>query len=337
MADLSTRMNNLINESTEKAAKVVNTYAKPKYIAALIEIVISSVAIVGIQVVAMGFDFSKLAQPEFWARTLALTICIFLLYRAVINARYDKTAQRENVLEAKKEYEDLNKKKDLDLKDFLQEFNLNTKIGVYVGKINKRINRLERKKIKTYNAKKKKALTAQIDVLKQEINPDRVREVIDIIHVKYYMVWYDDFQDVERVGGNGKLNTRGNQSYKKNFNKFSLWSMWSYFICAIVLSMSFWTFGDTTTITIIANVLSSAIMIVTRVLTAYIQADRIYDSTITASYVCRSDILKEYYVWQKKQVKETQNKMVVKAEEPSEIKPNLLGTQPITIIDKDVV
>ena len=337
MADLSARMNNIINESTEKAAKVVNTYAKPKYIAALIEIVISSIAIVGIQVVAMGFDFSKLAQPEFWARTLALTICIFLLYRAVINARYDKTAQRENVLDAKKEYDDLNKNKDLDLKDFLQEFNLNTKIGVYVGKINKRINRLERKKIKTYNAKKKKALTAQIDVLKQEINPDGVREVIDIIHVKYYMVWYDDFQDVERVGGNGKLNTRGNQSYKKNFNKYSVWSIWSYFICAIILSMSFWTFGDTTTITIIANVLSSAIMIVTRIMTAYIQADRIYDSTITASYVCKSDILKEYYVWQKNQAKETQNKMVVKAEEQSEIKPILLGTQPITIIDKDVV
>lgn len=337
MADLSARMNRIIDDSTEKAAKVVNTYAKPKYIAAIIEIVISSIAIIGIQVVAMGFDFSKLAQPEFWARTLALTICIFLLYRAVINARYDKTASRDNVLEAKKEYDDLNKNKTLDLKDFLQEFNLNTKIGVYVGKINKRINRLERKKIKTYSAKKKMALTAKIDVLKQEIKPDRVREVIDIIHVKYYMVWYDDFQDVERVGGNGKLNTRGNQSYKRNFNKFSLWSIWSYFICAIVLSMSFWTFGETSTITIIANVLSSSIMIVTRIMTAYIQADRIYDSTITASYVCRSDILKEYYVWQKNQVKEPQTKIIVKAEEQSEIKPILLGTQPITIIDKDVV
>lgn len=337
MADLSTRMNNIITESTEKAAKVVNTYAKPKYIAALIEIVISSIAIVGIQVVAMGFDFSKLAKPEFWARTLALVICIFLLYRAVINARFDKTAQRENVLEAKKEYDRLNKNKDLDLKDFLQEFNLKTKISVYVGKINKRINRLERKNIKTYNAKKKIALKNKIDVLKQEINEDRVREIIDIIHVKYYMVWYDDFQDVERVGGNGKLNTRGNQSYKRNFNKSSLWSIGSYFICAIVLSMSFWTFGDTTTITIIANVLSSSIMIVTRIMTAYIQADRIYDSTITASYVCRSDILKEYYIWQKNQVKETQNKMVVKTEEQSEIKPILLGTQPVVIIDKDVV
>ena len=337
MADLSTRMNNLINESTEKAAKVVNTYAKPKYIAALIEIVISSVAIVGIQVVAMGFDFSKLAQPEFWARTLALTICIFLLYRAVINARYDKTAQRENVLEAKKEYEDLNKKKDLDLKDFLAEFNLNTKIGVYVGKINKRMYKLERKRIKTYNFKKKEKLTTQIETLKKEISKEHVEEIIDYIRVKYYMVWYDDFQDVERVGGNGKLNTRGNQSYKRNFNKYSVWSIWSYFICAIILSMSFWTFGDTSTITIIANVLSSMIMIVTRIMTAYIQADRIYDSTITASYVCRSDILKQYFAWQKNQVKESENKIIVKTEEQSEIKPILLGSQPVAIIDKDVV
>jgi len=337
MADLSARMNRIIDDSTEKAAKIVNTYAKPKYIAAIIEIVISSIAIIGIQVVAMGFDFSKLAQPEFWARTLALTICIFLLYRAVINARYDKTASRDNVLEAKKEYDELNQKKDLDLKDFLNEFNLNTKIGVYVGKINKRINKLERKRIKTYKFKKKEKLTTQIETLKKEISKERIEEIINYIHVKYYMVWYDDFQDVERVGGNGKLNTRGNQSYKRNFNKYSVWSIWSYFICAIILSMSFWTFGDTSTITIIANVLSSLIMIVTRIMTAYIQADRIYDSTITASYVCRSDILKQYFAWQKKQVQESKNNLIVKTEEESEIKPILLGSQPVAIIDKDVV
>lgn len=293
------RYNNLVSEGTAQAAKIVNTYAKPKYIAALIEIIISSIAIVGIQIVAMGFVLTELTRPEFWAKTMALILCIFLLYRAVINARFDKTAERENVKEAREEYNRLNKNKDLDLKEFLEEFNLKTKISAYICKMNKRINRLERKRIKTFSLKKKDKLTYKINILKDEIKEDRIKEIIDVIRVKFYMVWYDDFENIERVGGNGKLNTRGNQSYKRSFNKSSLWSIGSYFICTVVLSMSFWTFGDTTTITFIANILSSALMIVTRILTAYAQADRIYDSTITASYVCRSDILRQYYQWKK--------------------------------------
>ena len=79
--DLTERMNNFINESTEQAAKVVNKYGKPKYIAAIIEIIISAMAIVGIQIVTMGFDFSKLTSWQYWVKTLALTACIFLLFR----------------------------------------------------------------------------------------------------------------------------------------------------------------------------------------------------------------------------------------------------------------
>ena len=219
----------------------------------------------------------------------------------------------------------LNKDKGLDLKEFLNEFNLQTKINAYVGKINKRINRLERKKIKTYSAKKKMSLTAKIDVLKEEIKPERIKEIIEIIHVKYYMVWYDDFENVERVGGNGTYNTRGYQSYNKAFNKASFNKIWAYILCSAIMAVSVWTFGDTTTVTIIANILSSSIMIVTRVLTAYIQADRIYDSTITASYVCKTDILKQYYIWKNKKVEAE-----LKAKQEEQIK-ELNSEKPIEI------
>jgi len=325
MDDNLARLNALIDEQTEKAAKIVNKYGRPKYIAALIEIVISSVAIVGIQIVSMGFDFSKLSSWQFWVKTASLTACIFLLFRAVINARFDKTASRKNVLEAKENYNSLNKDKGLDLKEFLNEFNLQTKINAYVGKINKRINRLERKKIKTYSAKKKMSLTAKINVLKEEIKKDRIKEIIEIIHVKYYMVWYDDFENVERVGGNGTYNTRGYQSYNKAFNKASFNKIWAYILCSAIMAVSVWTFGDTTTVTIIANIISSSIMIVTRVLTAYIQADRIYDSTITASYVCKTDILKQYYNWKNKRVEAE-----LKAKQEEQIK-ELNSEKPIEI------
>jgi hypothetical protein len=330
--DLTERMNNFINESTEQAAKVVNKYGKPKYIAAITEIVISAMAIVGIQVVTMGFDFSKLTSWQFWVRTLALTACIFLLFRAVVNARFDKTAARQNVLDVMDEYNSLNKDKDLDMKEYLEEFNLNTKIGVYVGKINKRINRLERKKIKTYSAKKKMSLTAKINILKEEIKPERIKEIIDIIRVKYYMVFYDDFQNVERVGGNGRILTRGNQAYSKSFNKASFNKIWAYILCSAILALSIWSFGDTSTITIIANVLSSLIMIVTRILTAFVEADRIYDSTITASYVCKIDILKSYFKWKNERVEaEIQRKQQEQIKELNSNKPILIGTGKIEV------
>lgn len=330
--DLTERMNDFINESTEQAAKVVNKYGKPKYIAAIIEIIISAMAIVGIQIVTMGFDFTKLTSWQFWVKTLALTACIFLLFRAVVNARYDKTASRENVLEVKNEYKSLSKDKSLDMKQYLEEFNLNTKIGVYVGKINKRINRLERKKIRTYSAKKKMSLTSKINILKEEIKPDRIKEVIDIVRVKYYMVWYDDFENIERIGGNGKILTRGQQAYNKTFNKASFNKIWAYILCSAILALSIWSFGDTSTIQIIANVLSSMIMIVTRILTAFVEADRIYDSTITASYVCKIDILKGYYKWHnenvERQIKEEEDK---KIQELNSNKPILIGTGKIEV------
>lgn len=330
--DLTERMNNFINESTEQAAKVVNKYGKPKYIAAITEIIISAMAIVGIQVVTMGFDFTKLTSWQFWVRTLALTACIFLLFRAVVNARFDKTAARQNVLDVMDEYNSLNKDKDLDMKEYLEEFNLNTKIGVYVGKINKRINRLERKKIKTYSTKKKMSLTAKINILKEEIKPERIKEIIDIIRVKYYMVFYDDFQNVERVGGNGRILTRGNQAYSKSFNKASFNKIWAYILCSAILALSIWSFGDTSTITIIANVLSSLIMIVTRILTAFVEADRIYDSTITASYVCKIDILKSYFKWKNERVEaEIQRKQQEQIKELNSNKPILIGTGKIEV------
>lgn len=326
------RINALIDDSVNKAAKMVSQYGKPKYIAALIEIVISSIAIIGIQIVAMGFDFSKLMTWQFWFKTLSLTACIFLLYRAVINARFEKTASRKNVVDVMNQYSDMTKYKDLDLKDFLVEFNLNTKINVYVGKINKRINRLERKRIRTYNAKKKTSLRNKIDVLRNEITPFRIKEIIDIVRVKYYMVFYDDFENIERVGGNGAILTRGSQAYNKAFNKASFNKMWVYILCSAAMAVSVWSFGDATTVQILANITSSLLMIVVRIATAFVEADRIYDSTITSAYVCKIDILKQYYKW-----KEERPKQVAKEPTKEEIKPIEFNNNKVILVENSEV
>lgn len=332
--DYISRFNRIVDDSTQQAAALVNKYSKPKYVAALIEIVISAVAIVGIQIIAMGFDFSKMANPTFWIRTVALTVCIFLLYRAVVNARFEKTASRQSVIDVKKKYKDKCDKKELDLKDYLEEFNLKTKTTTYVTGINRRINKLERKRIKTFNLKKKTRLKAKIDILKEEITPKRVEEVIDFVKVKYYIVCYDDFENIERIGGNDKIETRGDKAYYKQFNFRSFNKIWAYFLATIILSISIWSFGEATTIQIIANVLSSLVMIITRVLSALVESDRIYDSTITASYVCKTEILEQYFIWKEQRAKEKtlklEEKKIEEQKKVDEVKPILLGygTQP---------
>ena len=302
------KTNEVIDKATEKAAKVINKYGRPKYIASLIEIIISIICITGIELMTMGFDISKCATPEFWGKVGALTACIFLLYRGVVNARYDKTANRQSVLDIKEEYRLLSEDKDLDLKDYLTELNLKLKINAYVGEINKRINKLERKKIKTLKAKKKEKLLVKINTLKEEIKPERIREVIDIIHVKYYIVWYDDFQNIDRVGGNGRIITRGTQAYNRAFNIASFNKMWMYILCSVIMSISVWTFGETSKIQLIANVLSALLMIVVRIATAFIEADRLYDSTETAAFVSKIDILKQYYKWKQKKTEDEEIK-----------------------------
>ena len=60
MVDNVARINAVRDEALQKAAKMVNKYGKPRYIAAMIELVISCIAIVGIQIMVMKFDLSSL-------------------------------------------------------------------------------------------------------------------------------------------------------------------------------------------------------------------------------------------------------------------------------------
>lgn len=298
MSDFISDKTQFINDTRDKAVTSVKQYTRPKMISAIFELLISMACIIGIQFVMFGFNIDALKHWNFWMKVGASTLGVFFLYRAVINGRFEKTATRESVVKVREEYNTKNKMKDLGMKDWLKNvFNLKSKIEAYTDKQNRKIMRLENKLARCYSPRRKPKLEAKLEALKETITAEYINEHIDKIHIKYYMVFYSDFQDENTYGGKGGLYTRGN--YNGAFNKASFNKMWAYILSSALLGISVFSSGAMDVATILVNVGSSALMIITRIVTALLEADTLYDKTITRSMLGRIEVLDEYIAYGK--------------------------------------
>lgn len=319
MDDIITKRLNQIEEAKKVGMNSVKKYATPKKIWSVIEMVASIILIIGVNIITARFDFSKFGDAWFWVRIAATTLGIMLLFRAVVNSRYDSTAERENVVKARSEYNDLNVKRELDFKDFIKEYNLRTKIETYTALINAKILKLENKIIrltrKTISQRRKdakiKKLEALINDYKMQITTEYINEHIDIIHVKYYVVYVTDFNSEDSYGS-GTIMTR--DTYNKTFNRSSAKNMLMYLVSATMLGIGMFD-PSSSAVDIATSIIGSIVMIATRIATALMQAERIYDSTITKSLIDRATILKEYYRWQSTNQKGVMSSVITPNEE----------------------
>lgn len=303
-----------INEIRNKAVASVRNYAKPRIFAAFIQILISIMCIVGIQMLAMNFNFDALKQYTFWIKTGFTTVGIFLLYRAVINARFDKTASRQSVIDKKNKYNALNNQKGLDLKEYLIEYNQETKINTYIASYNRRIFKLENKIMRSRSEKRIEALSNKVEILKKFISQEYIMANIDKIKIKYYKVYFSDFSD-EKVFKNFEIQTR--ETYSKEFNKASFNKMWTYVLSSALLMVSVFDFGTYGITSFVTSIAGTVFMVVTRIATALMDADNLYDNTITKSIIDRTTILEQYFEWKKTQKPEIdleQERQAIKAE-----------------------
>lgn len=290
--DKLTQTINLVNDVKNDATKKVKAYAKPKYISAMFEIVISVMMIAGIQIVKFGFDINCWKDWTFWMNIVCTSIGVFTLYRAVVNSRFEKTANRQSVVDIRTKYNELNKQKDLEMKTWLKDYNLRTKTETYIDMQNQKILKIEMKLIKCFNPKRKAKLEAKLEALKKTIETDYIASIITTIHIKYYIVFYSDFTDNESSDGKGGTITRGN--YNLEFNKSSFKKMWLYIISAILFGVSIISQGDQSTFELVTTIFMALFMSITRIVTALLEADGIYDRTITRSLTGRIDVLEEY-------------------------------------------
>lgn len=287
---------NDVSKAKEIALTQFEKYKKPRVIASFIEMIISIVCIVGINFIVIGLDFSKLLKWQFWILTAVETVGIFFLFRAVINARFEKTANRPNVVEAREKYNALNKEKKLDLKVFLKEYNRNNKIMAYTHKIAQKMAKLDNQIMKSINPEKQAKLELQLEHYKELISDEYIEEHIDRLKVKYFIVYYNDFFNENSSSSKMYVSTR--RSWKKAFNKSSFNKMWMFVLITGLLALAVTDTSRVSATQVFAKSCASIFMIVVRIVSAIIEADFIYDSTITQNMLDKTEILEQYYEWQ---------------------------------------
>lgn len=295
-----------IEDIRNTAIKRVVSYARPKTISAILEVAIACALAFGVAIISFGLSLDAFYEWTFYVRTLALAISFFLIYRGVVNAMFYKTETRDTAIESKERYKALNNKKDLSLKDFLVEFNNQTKIECYIASINKKINKYEKKVIKAKNPIKREKLLNIIGNDADEyheatgykalITSDYIAKNINHIHIAYPVVYYSDFVD-DMPDATNRNTLQTNAQYEKVFNKYSFKKVWCYLLCTVMFGISITDFTNQNKAYVFASLLMTAVTITVRIAMAIAEAPKIYDSTITKSYNDRSFVLESFIAW----------------------------------------
>lgn len=285
-----------IEEIQNKAITKVNEFTTPKTVASIIQMFFVAMLSLGINLVSVGLDITSFTKPSFYISTVATAISVVLVYRATINAVYVKTESRPNVVEARNKYNSLNEKKSLNLKAYLEEYNLKTKIEVYISKVNAKIYKIEKKLIRSRRDKNIVKLNSKLENVKKLITTEYINEHISRINVKYNIVYYSDFLSLNTKSSGGAIITRPN--YDGLFNKYSFKKSWMYILSTAFLSLGIITGTTEGTVGLVASIFLNVFMVVFRIGSALIQAPKIYDDTITKSILDRTMILEEYFKWE---------------------------------------
>ena len=282
-----------ITDITESAKKKVIDYARPKRIVAGLQFIACLALALGVNMVSFEFDFSAFYSPRFYISTCCTTIGYVLIFKAAINWLYPKTENRDEVVRTKESYAEENGKKELDFKDYLAELNEKNKIELYVMSINHKIYNLEKKSIKSRKERTKNKCTKKIEALKLLITPEYIEKNLNLISVKQRIIYLDDFTEAKLMQTSGLMPTN---TYKEELNKRSFKSVYLFVLSTALLSVGIFT-QNQTTISLVVSTVATVISCIFRVSSAIMQADEIYDQTITKSYIDRTRILKEYQAW----------------------------------------
>ena len=304
-----------INTIAEEAKKKAINYARPKRVVAALQFIACITLALGVNMVSFSFDFSAFYSPKFYISTMCTTIGYVLIFKAVINWLYPKTESRDEVLRARDSYIEENDKKELDFKDYLVELNEKKKIELYVMSINHKIYKLEKKSIKSRSEKTKNKCAMKIESLKLLITPEYIDKNLNLISVKQRIIYLDDFTEAKAMAAvEGLMPT---STYKNELNKRSFKSVYMFVLSTALLSVGVFT-QNQTTISLVVSTVATIISCIFRVSSAIMQADEIYDETITKSYIDRTRILKEYQAWRLKKPdvqKKTHDEEIAKIKE----------------------
>lgn len=307
MADIYNKVDERLqdtNKATQKAINAALKFARPKQIMAILEIIASIIASIGINLVAFKFDFSCFKDGWFYVSSLCTLAAIILIYRGTINAIYPKTSTRPVVVEAREKYKKLNDNKGLDLEEYLKIYNRETKKEAWRAFIGKKILKWQHKKDRfrknlVKQEKIEQECNKHITYLSKFISDEYLEEKIDSINIKYNAVYYSDFNNIEK---SVPVEKKFRDNYNKAFTKSTMNKVIYYMITTALFSIGVFTVGEGSWVSWVSSVSLTIVLIIVRIATALQQADIIYDNEITKALVDKTEVLEKYYEWKNTQV-----------------------------------
>lgn len=257
----------------------------------------SAVAIIGVvvlfQLIVADFSIDAFRSPDFYIRIAYRVVLIVLVYHCIINLLYDKQLRSQRVQDARTKYIAAVKMKDITFKDFLKEYNYNLKTEAWTNKIDKKINKINRKLESGRNVEK---YTSKVLYLEKLKSPEYIEKNWAYLNCKWTQVYTGDFS-VEDAYSNSEKRARSQFNAdvaKMSLRRISMYVFWSLVLGLVVVNMAF---DGVKTAAFWFNMLVDIVLVLMRAADAGFQLPILIDCNFTDVYLYKVDVMQQYVEW----------------------------------------
>ena len=246
------------------------------------------------QFIKTGLSVEIFKHPEFYIIIAYRVIIIILTYNAVINITFDKFFRSERVQNARNQYMNLLKIKDIHFKDFIKVYNHKLKKEIWKQNVDEEIQKLNRKIEK---GKDPELSQKEIENLEKKKDETFMEAHWSTLPVKWSPIYDGDFIGDDTIVSLKDRKTHSD--YNKTVAKFASKKIGRYLISSAAMGMIVvnWYFNGFTNAMFWLNLVCDIGIIVWRSAQAASDNEKIIDLEYTNVYNYKSDILKEYIIW----------------------------------------
>lgn len=271
------------------------------------------------QLILADFSIDAFKQPDFYIRIAYRILLIILVYQSVVNLLYDRQLNSKRVQDARKKYIAAVKMKDISFKDFLKEYNYTLKAEAWMDKIDKKINKLNRK---MENGKNVAKYSKRVEYLESLKTPEYIAKNWAYLSCSWKQVFVGDFTIEDAISNHEK---RTRSEFNKDVFVFSARKISVYLLMSLALglvavniaidgvhSAEFWF-----------NMIADVILVVMRATDAGLNVPTLIDYNFTNVYLYKVEVMEQYVEWcSTHQIKESKAHKVLSYIQEVEVEKN---------------
>lgn len=245
------------------------------------------------QLILADFSIDALKQPDFYVRIIYRVILIILVYQCVVNLLYDRQINSKRVQDARTKYIAAVKMKDISFKDFLKEYNYQLKAEAWINKIDRKINRYNRKMENGNNVAK---YTKKVEYLESLKTPEYIERNWSYLSCRWKQVFVGDFTVEDAISGHEK---RTRSEFNSDVAKYSAKKIVKYLFSALILGMIAvnLAFDGVKSVEFWFNMIADILLVVLRATDAGLQVPALIDYNFTNVYLYKVEVIEQYVEW----------------------------------------